>query len=109
MADTIQIRRDTAANWASVNPVLAQGEMGLETDTERMKLGDGVTAYNSLNYFVNIINYKMYHTPPPSTIVQLFGAPNNIFFPANPPAFVNCAPPKLIFIFGLTPLALHPL
>lgn len=52
MADIIQIRRDTAANWASVNPVLAQGEMGLETDTEKMKLGDGATAYNSLNYFV---------------------------------------------------------
>jgi trimeric autotransporter adhesin len=52
MADRIQIRRDTAANWASVNPVLAQGEMGLETDTERMKLGDGTTVYNSLNYFV---------------------------------------------------------
>ena len=52
MADIIQIRRDTALNWASVNPVLAQGEMGLETDTELMKLGDGVTAYNSLNYFV---------------------------------------------------------
>ena len=52
MADRIQIRRDTAANWASVNPVLAQGEMGLETDTERMKLGDGTTVYTALNYFV---------------------------------------------------------
>lgn len=52
MADIIQIRRDTAANWASVNPVLAQGEMGLETDTEKMKLGDGVTSWNSLNYFI---------------------------------------------------------
>lgn len=52
MADVIQIRRDTAANWASVNPVLAQGEMGFETDTEKMKLGDGVTNWNSLNYFI---------------------------------------------------------
>lgn len=52
MADIIQIRRDTAANWASVNPVLAQGEMGLETDTEKMKLGDGGSNWNSLNYFI---------------------------------------------------------
>lgn len=52
MADIIQIRRDTAANWTSVNPVLAQGEMGFETDTEKMKLGDGATNWNSLNYFI---------------------------------------------------------
>jgi len=50
MADVIQIRRDTAANWTSVNPVLHQGEHGLETDTGKEKIGDGVTAWNSLAY-----------------------------------------------------------
>lgn len=45
-----RIRRDTAANWTSVNPVLALGEPGLETDTRRVKYGDGATAWNSLNY-----------------------------------------------------------
>lgn len=50
MANRIQIRRDTAANWTSVNPVLAQGEVGLETDTGKMKVGDGGTAWNSLAY-----------------------------------------------------------
>lgn len=45
-----RIRRDTAANWASVNPVLALGEPGLETDTTRTKYGDGTTAWNSLPY-----------------------------------------------------------
>lgn len=46
----IQIRRDTAANWASVNPVLAAGEPGFETDTRKEKVGNGTTAWNSLPY-----------------------------------------------------------
>ena len=46
----IQLRRDTAANWTSVNPILALGEMGLETDTRKMKFGDGVTAWTGLSY-----------------------------------------------------------
>ena len=50
MATRIQFRRDTAANWTSANPVLAHGEMGLETDTDTFKIGDGTTAWNSLAY-----------------------------------------------------------
>ena len=50
MAERIQIRRDTAANWTNVNPVLANGEMGWETDTGYIKVGDGTTAWNSLAY-----------------------------------------------------------
>lgn len=46
----IQFRRDTAANWTSANPTLAQGEMGLETDTGRFKVGTGAAAWNSLAY-----------------------------------------------------------
>lgn len=46
----IQIRRDTAANWTAANPVLAAGEWGLETDTGKLKLGDGTTAWTSLAY-----------------------------------------------------------
>jgi len=50
MAVTIQFRRDTAANWTSANPVLAQGELGLETDTAKYKIGNGSTAWASLSY-----------------------------------------------------------
>lgn len=50
MADKIQFRRDTAANWTTANPVLAQGELGYEIDTGRVKLGDGTTPWNSLSY-----------------------------------------------------------
>ena len=46
----IQLRRDTAANWTSVNPVLAAGEVGFETNTRLMKAGDGTTAWTSLAY-----------------------------------------------------------
>lgn len=47
---TIKLRRDTAANWTSANPVLAQAEPGLEIDTNSIKYGNGVTAWNSLPY-----------------------------------------------------------
>lgn len=50
MADTIQMRRDTAANWKQVNPVLHDGELGFERDTKRYKMGDGVTPWNQLAY-----------------------------------------------------------
>ncbi len=55
MAKQIQIRRDTAANWTAANPVLAQGEIGIELDglgtpLVLQKIGDGVTVWNSLPY-----------------------------------------------------------
>ncbi len=50
MAVTIQMRRDTAAAWTSANPTLAQGELGLETDTTYYKIGNGSTAWTSLAY-----------------------------------------------------------
>jgi hypothetical protein len=46
----IQVRRDTAANWTSVNPTLAVGEIGLETNTLKIKVGNGTAAWNSLSY-----------------------------------------------------------
>lgn len=46
----IQLRRDTASNWSSVNPVLASGEIGVESDTGRLKVGDGNAAWTSLKY-----------------------------------------------------------
>lgn len=50
MADRIQLRGDTAAAWTLANPVLAQRELAIETDTLKTKIGDGVTAWNSLPY-----------------------------------------------------------
>ena len=50
----IQVRRGTAASWASANPVLAAGEWGYETDTKLYKIGDGTTAWNALVYLNNL-------------------------------------------------------
>ena len=52
MAIQIQMRRGTAAQWTSGNPTLASGEMGVETDTDKIKVGDGATAWTSLGYTV---------------------------------------------------------
>lgn len=51
-ADAIwKVRRGTAAQWTTANPVLASGEFGLETDTKKLKIGDGTTAWTSLGYW----------------------------------------------------------
>lgn len=50
MASIIQIRRDLAANWTSVNPVLADGEFGFEKDTGSLKIGNGTDDWNTLPY-----------------------------------------------------------
>ena len=50
MADRIQIRRDTKARWADLNPIFAAGDMGFETDNNRLTIGNGITAWNSLPY-----------------------------------------------------------
>ena len=45
-----QFRRATASEWESVNPILRVGEPGYDTDSKRHKIGDGVTAWNSLPF-----------------------------------------------------------
>lgn len=74
MSVIIQLRGDTAANWVIANPVLAEREMAIETDTELYKIGNGVTAWNSLPYTAlrqiddaTIINFQNQSTPTPPT------------------------------------------
>lgn len=50
--EDIQFRRGTAAEWFAVNPVLDEGEPGFETDTGKLKVGDGSSTWNGLSYFV---------------------------------------------------------
>jgi len=45
-----QIRRGTAIQWATANPILAEGEMGLDIDTNRIKIGNGVGHWLELSY-----------------------------------------------------------
>ena len=66
MANRIQLRRGNAQEWANTNPTLAQGELGIELDTGRFKLGDGVSAWNTLRYERPVESVS--NTP--STLVQ---------------------------------------
>ena len=55
MTDTItrfKLRNGTAAAWTSANPVLLLGEMGIETDTRKYKIGNGVNAWSELSYYI---------------------------------------------------------
>jgi hypothetical protein len=51
MAATILIKRDTSTNWFNNNPILRSGEFGLETDTRKIKIGNG-QRWNSINKFM---------------------------------------------------------
>ena len=50
MAVNILLRRGTAAEWTASNPILLEGEVGVETDSKKLKVGDGLTAWASLPY-----------------------------------------------------------
>lgn len=58
---TLQIRHDEAADWTTRNPILAQGEYGLESDTFLIKIGDGVTPWRDLRY-LNKLDARYFKT-----------------------------------------------
>ena len=70
-----EIRRDSAAGWLAVNPVLLAGEPGFEEDTGKHKIGDGATAWSGLSYFIDeaalSATYVAFNPSSPSQ--QLFG------------------------------------
>ena len=57
MADRIRLRRDTAANWTTANPVLLLAEAGYETDTGKLKLGNGTSTWTQLTYLAKSVNW----------------------------------------------------
>jgi len=66
MANRIQLRRGSAQEWSNVNPTLAIGELGIEIDTGRIKIGDGITPWSSLRYERPLESI----TNSPNTLVQ---------------------------------------
>ena len=52
---TILLRNDTATNWTTENPVLSKGEMGIEIDTSKFKIGDGVKTWSQLAYAGTVV------------------------------------------------------
>ena len=53
MAVKIQLRRDIAANWTSVDPILSIGEPGIEIDTGKVKIGNGIDVWSARPYTLN--------------------------------------------------------
>ena len=54
----IDVRQDNASDWTTADPTLKSGEFGLETDTGKLKIGDGSTAWISLAYLGGITTGK---------------------------------------------------
>lgn len=67
----IQLRRDTSTNWSTNNPTPASGEPCYETDTGKLKIGNGTTPYNDLEYIGN--DGGETYTLPPATVDTLGG------------------------------------
>jgi hypothetical protein len=62
MATKIQVRRDSSADWTTINPVLSEGEIGFETNTGKFKIGNGSSAWSALDYFQANIDLSGYLT-----------------------------------------------
>jgi hypothetical protein len=96
----IQLRRDTVANWVSANPVLALGEIGIETDTGHVRVGDGASAWTSLATAFKQVNPRtllQLGTTPTSADIAL-GAGAMFVGPDNILRFVNAAGTAFIAI-----------
>ena len=77
---TFKLKRGTAARWAEVNPVLEQGEPGFVYDSNRLKVGDGITPWNDLPYIdgkTEVANFEI------SSEFPAIGDPNIIYKAAD--------------------------
>lgn len=75
----ITLRRDTAANWDSTNPILAAGEQGYESDTGLVKIGNGTAAWGALPYaatsrIVQTVKNSTVTSMPKGSAVYISGA-----------------------------------
>jgi len=71
MAIKLQIRRGTASNWTSSNPTLESGEIGFETDTGNVKIGDGTNGWNDLAYQFPYLTGNRNHNPEDTTTLVI--------------------------------------
>jgi len=111
MAITIQLRGGTAAEWTSANPVLAEREMGIETNTGFFKIGNGTDTWSALPYnplrliddaeVINFDNQLSHPTTPAANTLNLYAkeiagrmmlrqqGPSGIYTPLQPSFFQN--------------------
>lgn len=96
MATRIQLRRDTSSNWTSINPILGEGEIGIEIgiDTNKFKIGNGILNWNTLNYYSEsstIISKFVFNEVPLGTIDGINSIFNTSFLlvPDTEVVFIN--------------------
>jgi len=111
MAVTIQLRNDISTNWATANPVLLIGEIGIETDTMLYKLGNGSDNWNDLPYAIlglsevsnslEMINQESHPATPSANRLRLYNksiagrnlphikGPSGLSTPLQPSFFQN--------------------
>jgi hypothetical protein len=80
----IQIRRGNAASWTSTNPTLSAGEIGLETDTGKYKIGDGSNTWTALSYYPTLTNANTFTAAQTATSFIVTGSTvpaNGIYLP----------------------------
>ncbi len=88
MVDSIQIRRGTSAQWASSNPTLLAGEFGLDTSVGRIKIGDGSTAWVTLEFSTKVntetgTTYTLALTDTDGIVEMNNGSDNTLTIPLN--------------------------
>jgi hypothetical protein len=91
MAIKFQFRRDTAATWESENPILSEGEMGLDLTNNSFKIGDGTSRWNELNYYY-------YYSNTATQAEAEAGTSNTVFMTPlrTAQAIVELSPPPVI-------------
>lgn len=109
MAKRILIRKDTSTNWATNNPILYPGELGIELDTLKIKVGPLVsapnvgTAWNSITEYVNVTSNSLNSTIENYILISDLGTPSG---PASLDGFGNVPLEQLGNVTDLIPDAL---
>jgi hypothetical protein len=92
----IRLRRDTSANWSDIDPILALGEAGFETDTRYLKVGNNVSPWNNLDY-IRVPNSSISFPSPPQIILPI----GDSLTVSNPRINCNLSNSELLNIIGI--------
>ena len=87
---SVLFRKGTASRWATVNPILANGEAGFVYDNNKIKIGDGVTPWNSLPYIDG------------ATGIEAFNTYSDLPMPGNPSIIYRVIDEKTLYQYNST-------
>jgi hypothetical protein len=101
MATKIQVRRDSSADWTTINPVLSEGEIGFETDSGKFKIGNGSSAWSALDYFIDSSDLSAYLTASSASTTYLTQASASTTYQ---PKVTNVDDTEIGYLNGVTSL-----